>query len=104
MDISIIDHQHSLAGQSRIMEKKGALKTDDQALKEACQGFEAIFLNIMLKSMRSTLPGNGLFPESRGMEIYRSMYDENLADKLAAAGSGTGIGSFLYQELSRDQD
>ena len=36
-------------------------KAYDKKLREACQGFEAMFLNIMYKEMRNTVPENSLF-------------------------------------------
>ena len=73
---------------------------DPKKLKEACQGFEAIFLATMMKSMRETLPGDSLFGESQAIDIYESMYDQHLTDQLAASGKGIGIAEFLHLELS----
>ncbi|MCP4118209.1 MAG: flagellar biosynthesis protein FlgJ [Desulfobacteraceae bacterium] len=86
---------------ARVSQVKGnhAANKDKQKLKEACQGFEAIFLSSMLKSMRETLPGDTLFGEGQGLDIYKSMYDQHLADKLAASGRGVGIADFFYKEL-----
>ena len=69
------------------------------ALKEACQGFEAIFIQSMMKSMRSTLPGDALFKDSHGMDIYTSMHDQYLAENIARGGNATGIGEYLYRQL-----
>ncbi len=86
---------------TRVNQVKGnqAKGNDEKKLKEACQGFEAIFLSSMLKSMRQTLPGDGLLGESQGLDIYESMYDQHLADKLAASGRGVGIADFFYNQL-----
>lgn len=73
----------------------------DRELKEACAGFEAIFLNAMLKSMRSSLPGNALFEESNGMDIYRSMQDQYLAEALSRGTLSIGIKEFLYEQLKK---
>ncbi|MBF0468293.1 MAG: rod-binding protein [Desulfamplus sp.] len=77
---------------------KGKQK-DDKALKEACQGFEAIFLNTMLKSMRSTIPDDPLLGKSQGMDIYTSMHDQYLAEKISRGENSTGIGEYLYRQL-----
>ncbi|MBF0211206.1 MAG: rod-binding protein [Desulfamplus sp.] len=74
-------------------------KKDEKALKEACQGFEAIFLNSMLKSMRATVPEDPLFGKSHGMDIYTSLHDQYLAEKISKQGNVTGIGEFLYRQL-----
>ncbi len=70
-------------------------------LKEACQGFEAIFIQSMIKSMRSTLPGDDFFGGGQGMDIYTSMHDQYLAEKISRGENGTGIGEYLYRELTR---
>ena len=71
----------------------------ERQLKEACAGFEAIFLNEMIKSMRNTLPGDSLFEDSNGMNIYKSMHDQHLADQLSKSKNSVGFKEFLYQEL-----
>ena len=77
---------------------------DKQKLKEACQGFEAIFLSTMMKSMRQTLPGEDIFGKSHGLDLYKSMYDQQLADKLAASGRGVGITDFFYKQLDDSKE
>lgn len=72
---------------------------DAKALKEACQGFEAIFINTMLKSMRSTIPQEDIFGKSQGMDIYTSMHDQYLAEKISREENSTGIGEYLYRQL-----
>jgi len=71
----------------------------EKELEEACAGFEAIFLNTMIKSMRKSLPGNGVLNESHGMGIYKSMYDQHLAEELSKSKTSIGIKEFLYQQL-----
>lgn len=74
-------------------------KQNDKALKEACQGFEEVFLNIMMKSMRSTIPEDGLFGKSQGMDIYTSMHDQYLAETISKGENSTGVGEYLYRQL-----
>jgi flagellar protein FlgJ len=71
----------------------------EKELKEACAGFEAIFLNTMIKSMRKSLPGDALLNNSNGMDIYKSMYDQYLAGELSKSRISIGIKEFLYQQL-----
>lgn len=71
----------------------------EQELKEACAGFEAVFLQEMMKSMRDTLPGDALFEDSNGMNIYKSMYDQYLSDQLSKGSNSIGLKEFLYKEL-----
>ena len=67
-------------------------------LREACQGFEAMFLDIVFKEMRNTVPENTLFGESQGEKIWHSMLDTELMQNVAKAG-GVGIADMMYDNL-----
>ncbi len=73
----------------------------EKDLKEACADFEAVMLSLLMKSMRNSLPGNALFGESNGMNIYQSMHDQYLADRLADSPSSFGIRDFLFEHLKK---
>ena len=75
--------------------------TDDpKKLMEACRQFEAVFINMMLKEMRSTVPDGGLTEKSQGREIFESMYDEKLSEEMSK-GQGIGLAKQMYRQLSR---
>ncbi len=67
-------------------------------LKETCAEFESLLLNHIMKSMRSTVPGNEFFGGSHGGEIVRSMFDESLSSQMASGG-GIGLGRVLFEQL-----
>ena len=71
----------------------------EKELKEACAGFEAILLHTVIKSMRSSMPGDALFEESHSTNMYKSMYDQYLAEELSQSGTSVGVKEFLYQQL-----
>lgn len=103
MDIDIV--QQNLAG-ARLSSAKTKVDNPEKKamqeakLKEACAGFEAIFLHSMLKSMRQSLPGDAVFKESNSGNIYQSMYDQYLAENLSkGSGSSIGVKEFLYEQL-----
>jgi flagellar protein FlgJ len=102
MDIDRINQNLATAGLEKIKSQPsdGVLGTlKEKELKEACAGFEAIFLNTLISSMRESLPGNAVFPESNGMEIYQSMYDQYLADDLSNSKTSIGVKEFLAAQL-----
>ncbi len=70
---------------------EAAKSQQDKELKEACKGFEAMFLNMMYKQMRATVPEDTLFGESNAQKIFRDM----IAD-----GGGLGLADMLYKQLS----
>ena len=70
----------------------------DKELKKACEGFEAMFLNMMYRQMRATVPENTLFGESNALKIFQDMRDDELM-KNVAAGGGIGIADMMYKQL-----
>ncbi|HBT78814.1 MAG TPA: peptidase [Selenomonas sp.] len=78
---------------------KSALTKKEQKLKEACQGFEAMFLTLMYKQMRNTVPKDPLFGESNAMNIFKDMRDTQLMQNVASAG-GMGLADMLYKQLA----
>ncbi|KKO44049.1 flagellar rod assembly protein FlgJ [Arsukibacterium ikkense] len=78
-----------------------AAKTDEKAgLRQAAEQFEAIFMSMLLTSMRKA---NAAF-EAEGMmnsqttEFYRDMHDSQLATELAQKGA-LGLADLLVQQL-----
>ena len=69
-------------------------------LKQACADFESIFVYYMLKSMRKSLPQNGLFDNSPGQKVYKEMADQAMSEQIAG-GRGMGLGELLYNQLTR---
>jgi flagellar protein FlgJ len=67
-------------------------------LKNACSDFEAIFINNMLKSMRTAVSEDGIFENSNEHQIIQSMFDENLAISMAKGG-GMGLGKMLFKSF-----
>lgn len=84
----------------------GALKTggkaaeDDAKLKKACQEMEGVFLNMLLKSMRSTIAKTELGGSTLQQDTMQSMFDMEMTRNMAAAG-GVGIADMMYRSLTR---
>lgn len=96
--IDLIHQNLSVAGIDK-MKRQTLDPEKDKELKDACAGFEAIFMNEMLQSMRNTLPGDALFEDSNASNIYQSMQDQNLTENLSKSQNSFGIKEFLYQQL-----
>ena len=75
-----------------------AKKDPDEALRKAAQQFEALFLNMLLKSMREATPKDGIF-DSQQAQFYTQMYDQQLTQHLS--GKGIGIANMMVQQLAR---
>jgi flagellar protein FlgJ len=67
-------------------------------LKSACSEFESIFINYMLKSMRTAFSEDGILENNNEGQIIRSMFDENLATAMAKGG-GIGLGKMLFKSF-----
>lgn len=76
----------------------GDTQSKDEKLRQACEGFESIFIQKMWEQMRGTVPKEG-YLHSREEEMYQSMFDQEFAKKMASAG-GIGLGDMLYEQLS----
>ena len=77
----------------------------EAALREAAKQFEAIFLNMVLGSMRKA---NDVFAEgnmlnSRYGNMYRDMYDQQLTSELSSQGS-LGLADMMVKQLSGKAD
>ncbi len=74
-------------------------KDDPKALRAAAQQFEAVFLQMVLKSMRAATPQTGPF-DSDQTRFYQELLDAQLAQAMAAKG-GTGLAAVIERQLSR---
>ena len=78
---------------------KRAAKGDPKAaLKGVAQQFEALFLQMVLKSMRDAVPKSGLL-DSDSQQTYTGMLDQQLATRISK--SGTGLADMIAKQLGR---
>ena len=70
-----------------------------EELRKACKDFESLFIAQLLKTMRSSIEKSGLFEEDMGSEIYQSMFDLEVSNKIADGG-GFGLADMLLAKLS----
>lgn len=77
--------------------RQAAREKSPEALKAAARQFEALFMNMMMKSMREASPQEGLFDNDQS-RMYTSMLDQQLTQKLASRG--VGLADMLVRQLS----
>ncbi|MCK4388846.1 MAG: rod-binding protein [Desulfobacterales bacterium] len=70
----------------------------DTRLRQACADFESIFIYYIFKSMRKSIPQNGLFENTEEQKVYKSMADQAMSESIAR-GKGMGLGKLLYNQL-----
>lgn len=78
--------------------KQSAKDNSPEAIKQVAKQFEAIFMNMMLKSMRDATPQESTF-DSEQSRTFISMLDQQLSQNLAS--KGLGLADILTRQLSK---
>lgn len=71
---------------------------ESRSLKEVAADFESLFLNLVLKSMRDTVPKSELLNGGNAEDVYRSMLDSEYAQQMAKLGQ-TGLAASIEKQL-----
>lgn len=69
-----------------------------EQIKKISQDFESLFMEIVLKSMRSTVSKSGLMDGGNGEDVFRSMLDSEYAKSMAGQGP-SGIAASIENQL-----
>ncbi|WP_019141186.1 flagellar assembly peptidoglycan hydrolase FlgJ [Noviherbaspirillum massiliense] len=78
--------------------RQAAKQESPEALKATAKQFEALFMNMVMKSMRQATPQDSPF-DSEQSRMYTSMLDQQLSQSLASRG--VGLADVLVRQLSR---
>lgn len=73
-------------------------QSEEQKARDACEGFEAVFIGQMIKEMRKTVPKDGML-HGKHEEEYVSMFDAEFAKTLTKQG-GIGLADFMQRQLA----
>ena len=76
--------------------KQAAGQNTPDAIKETAKQFEALFVGMMLKSMRKATPSDGPMDSEQG-KMFTSMLDEQISQKIAARG--IGLANMLEKQM-----
>ena len=77
--------------------REAARRNSPEALKATAKQFEALFMNMVLKSMRDATPQDGMFDNSQS-RTYTSMLDQQISQTMASRG--VGLADVLIRQLS----
>lgn len=80
--------------------EKAMTEKDEKKLRKVCSELESVFINMIFKQMRSTIPKSDLMGGGLAQEMYEDMLYESFADEISK-GKGIGIGDLLYKQLAR---
>ena len=75
-----------------------ARKSNPESLKAAAKQFEALFMNMIMKSMREATPQDGMF-DSEQTRMYTTMLDQQMSQSLASRG--VGLAAVMVRQLSQ---
>ncbi|VXC31668.1 Peptidoglycan hydrolase FlgJ [Pseudomonas sp. 8Z] len=75
----------------------------EQNIRKVAKEFESLFVNEMLKAMRSAnaVFSEGNFMNSNESKTYQDMYDQQLAVTLSNEGRGIGLADVMARQMSK---
>lgn len=95
---SALDQRFALDVQGVDALRRTVRNTPEEGLRQVSRQFEAVFMQMVLKSMREATPSEGMFG-SQQEKLYTSMLDQQLAQGLS--GRGVGLAQAMYAQLAR---
>lgn len=100
-DPKLMQSAGALAADTRSLDqlKREAQRDPKAAVKSAATQFEALFMHMVLKSMRDATPKSGLLGTDTAHDTYSAMLDQQLAAKVAT--SGTGLADTIARQLTQ---
>jgi flagellar rod assembly protein/muramidase FlgJ len=81
--------------------KSLAAKSPEQGAKLASKQFDAVFTQMMLKSMRAATPSNGPL-DSHDADSFTAMLDQQLAQQMSSRG--IGVADMMLKQLMRNSN
>jgi len=82
-----------------IVDQTGEMADDEHAaLREAAEGLEGLFVNMLVKQMRSTVPDNKLLDGGHGGKMFREKLDQKYSN-LIARQKNFGIAGAIYDQF-----
>jgi flagellar protein FlgJ len=95
MDSIKSSNYHDVAALSQL--RNQAHIKPDQAIEKVAQQFESVFVGMMLKAMRETVPEGGLFGDE-ATKTFEQMLDSQLSVTLSEGG-GIGLAPVIARQL-----
>ena len=76
------------------------VRPDDspEAIREAAKAFEAVFINQLMKSMRKTLPEDGLLGKGFANQVFNGMLDQEYS-QIASKSGQFGLANVIAEQF-----
>lgn len=103
----MLDNAKSASGQERLRQLADHAADNAESregLVKAAKEFEAVFMNTLMKAMRSTVPDNQLFNSKGPTKFYQQMHDQEIAKALATGHSGVGVADLIIGQFEATVD
>jgi flagellar protein FlgJ len=106
---AVPDMSDNAASKARMLQRaasygsEGLTEKQRQQAKKVSQDFEALFVGMMMKSMRATVGKDTLTGGGHGDEVYRSMLDQEYATASVKRGGGIGIAKIIEKDIIRQE-
>jgi Rod binding domain-containing protein len=81
--------------------RRGCGSADIPALQGACQDFEGLFLSMLFRAMKSTVPKDALLSGGTAGELFESMWADQVGS-LSARSSPLRIADMVFSALGKD--
>lgn len=78
--------------------KNASKDNSPETVKEVAKQFEAVFINMVMKSMRAASPQDGIFDNEQS-KTFTAMLDQQLSSNLAS--KGVGLADILTRQLTK---
>jgi flagellar protein FlgJ len=98
---TIADKARSL--QRSTVNSSGVTEKQRLQAKKVSQDFEALFVGMMMKSMRETVGKDKLTGGGHGEEVYRSLLDQEYANASVKRGGGLGLAKIIEKDIIRQE-
>ena len=69
-----------------------------EAIREAAKAFEAVFINQLMKSMRKTLPEDGLLGKGFANQVFNGMLDQEYSQMASKSGQ-IGLANIIAEQF-----
>lgn len=99
---SPLNTHNALAVDSQSLDalRSQAKQAPDKALASAAKQFEAVFMSMLLKSMRDATPQDGMF-DTEQTKMFTSMLDQQLSQNVGGS-RGIGLADMMVKQLSKN--
>jgi flagellar protein FlgJ len=98
--MNIADTSNNVAFDTKSLDnlKVAARESSPESIKEVAKQFEAVFMNMLMKSMRAATPQEGLLDNDQ-TRTFTAMLDQQLSTSLSE--KGLGLSDIIAKQLSK---